>query len=164
MISNISLELKLLDEEKEFFWHNESMSLTSWKILGMLECKLGVIPIDVNHKNGATWCTTINKEGYHRLVGKLIYLSHTIPHIQFVASVVSQFLNASTEHMNVVVKIQRYLKGIIGKGLIFTKKSHLEVEAYSNADWAASIYDIKSASRYYTFVGGNLVNCRSKKQ
>ena len=40
----------------------------------------------------------------------------------------------------------------------------MELEAYSDADWAESIVDRRSTSRYCTFLGGNLVTWRSKKQ
>lgn len=36
--------------------------------------------------------------------------------------------------------------------------------AYIDADWAGSILDRRSTSRYFTFVGSNLVTWRSKKQ
>ena len=85
-------------------------------------------------------------------------MSHTRPDIAFVASVISQFMHApNEEHMNFVVKILRYLKGTIGKGLLFTKNSHREVEAYSNADWVGFITDRRSTSGYSTFIGGNLI-------
>ena len=49
-------------------------------------------------------------------------------------SVVSQFMHAPNEkHINAMVKL-RYLKGMVEKALLFTKNSHLEVEAYSNAN------------------------------
>ena len=35
---------------------------------------------------------------------------------------------------------------------------------YSDADWAGSICDRRSTSGYCSFVWGNLVTCRSKKQ
>ena len=35
---------------------------------------------------------------------------------------------------------------------------------YTDADWVGSIVDRKSTSGYFTFVGGNLVTWRSKKQ
>jgi hypothetical protein len=106
-----------------------------------------------------------NKERYQRLVGKLIYLSHTRPDICYVVSIVSQFMHCpSEEHMDVVVRILRYLKSAPGRGLLFSKNGHLEVEGYTNADWAGSISDRKSTSGYFTFIGGNLVTWRSKKQ
>ncbi|RVW60435.1 Retrovirus-related Pol polyprotein from transposon RE1 [Vitis vinifera] len=51
-----------------------------------------------------------------------------------------------------------------GKGLMFSKNDHLRVEGYTDADWAGNIMDRKSTSGYFTFVGGNLVTWRSKKQ
>ena len=98
-------------------------------------------------------------------MGKLIYLSHTRPDIAYVVSVVSQFMhNPSEEHMNAVIRILHYLKSSPGKGLMFSKNNHLDVEGYTYADWAGSILDRKSMSGYFTFVGGNLVVWRSKKQ
>ena len=38
------------------------------------------------------------------------------------------------------------------------------MEAYSDADWARSANDRRSTSGYFTFIGGNLVTWRSKKQ
>ncbi|CAL9029200.1 unnamed protein product [Prunus brigantina] len=35
---------------------------------------------------------------------------------------------------------------------------------YTDVDWAGSITDRRSTSGYFTFVGGNLVTWRSKKQ
>ena len=47
---------------------------------------------------------------------------------------------------------------------MFSKNGHLEVEGYTDADWAGNILNRKSTSGYFTFVGGNLVTWRSKKQ
>ena len=38
------------------------------------------------------------------------------------------------------------------------------VDAYSDVDWAGAIDDRRSTSGYFTFVGGNLLTWRSKKQ
>ncbi|GAV72632.1 UBN2_3 domain-containing protein, partial [Cephalotus follicularis] len=56
------------------------------------------------------------------------------------------------------------LKLAPGKGLLFSKNTHLNIEGYTDADWAGSISDRRSTSGYFTFVGGNLVTWRSKKQ
>ena len=40
----------------------------------------------------------------------------------------------------------------------------LKIEGYTDADWAGNIGDRRSTSGYFTFVSGNLVTWRSKKQ
>jgi Reverse transcriptase (RNA-dependent DNA polymerase) len=106
-----------------------------------------------------------NRERYQKLVGKLIYLSHTRPDITYAVSVVSRFMHCpSEEHMEAVMRILRYLKGAPGRGIYFRKYQHLEVVGYSDADWAGCAIDRKSTAGYFTFVGGNLVTWKSKKQ
>ncbi|CAL2259698.1 unnamed protein product [Prunus armeniaca] len=96
---------------------------------GMLDCKPVDTPIVQNHHLGEyPNQVPTNKERYQRLMGRLIYLSHTRPNIAYAVSVVSQFMHSP------------------------------------NADWAGNVTDRKSTSGYFTFVGGNLVTWRSKKQ
>ncbi|KAI5323120.1 hypothetical protein L3X38_032192 [Prunus dulcis] len=66
--------------------------------------------------------------------------------------------------MEAVTRILRYLKVTPGKGLMFSKYDHTDVEGYTDADWAGSATDRHSTSGYFTFVGVNLVTWRSKKQ
>ena len=48
---------------------------------------------------------------------------------------------------------------------MFTKNVDCQsVDAYSDANWAGAIDDRRFTSGYFTFVGGNLVTWRSKKQ
>uniref|UniRef100_A0A2N9EWH5 Reverse transcriptase Ty1/copia-type domain-containing protein n=1 Tax=Fagus sylvatica TaxID=28930 RepID=A0A2N9EWH5_FAGSY len=134
---------------------------------GMLACKPIDTPIEQNHKLGDDRVDQVptNKERYQRLVGRLIYLSHTRPDLAYAVSVVSQFMHSPNEvHMDAVHRILRYLKSASSKGLMFSKHGHLEVEGYTDVDWVGSITDRKSTSGYFTFVGGNLVTWRSKKQ
>ena len=134
--------------------------------IGLLVCKLAKTLIEPNLKLQTAKVKDVrDRERYKRLVGRLIYLSHTRPSIAFVVSMVSQFMNSpGPNHFDAVYKILRYLRGTPGKGLIFKKRDHLQVEAYIDADWARSIADKCSTSCYCTFVGGNLVTWQSKKQ
>ena len=66
--------------------------------------------------------------------------------------------------MDAVNRILKYLKSAPGKGLMFSKHGHLDVQGYTDADWAGSVTDRQSTSGYFTFVGGNLVSWRNKKQ
>ena len=72
--------------------------------------------------------------------------------------------NPKQLHLDVVLRIVRYLKSTPGKGLCFAKYRYTRVEAYTDANWADSITDRRSTTGYCTFVGGNLVTWKSKKQ
>ena len=77
----------------------------------------------------------------------------------------SRYMNNPNElHMKVVNRILQYLKGTQGKGLYFAKNLNRNLEMYTDADWAGSIIGRKSTTRYCSYVWGNLVTWRSKKQ
>ena len=95
-----------------------------------------------------------------------MYLAHTRLDLAYALSIVSQFMhNPGEQHMNAVMRILRYLKSAPGNGILFTKNVDCQsVDAYSDADWAGAIDDRRFTLGYFTFVGGNLVTWRSKKQ
>ncbi|KAL6314842.1 hypothetical protein AAG906_029058 [Vitis piasezkii] len=107
---------------------------------GMLGCQHVDTPIEKSLK----LCVEPNqvstdKGRYQRLVGRLMYLAHTRPDLAYALSVVSQYMhNPGEQHMNVVMRILRYLKNAPGKGIMFAK----------NVDHQS----------------GNLVTWKSKKQ
>ena len=102
---------------------------------------------------------------YQRLVGRLIYLSHTRPNIAYAVGVISQFMhNPKETHLQLVHTILHYLKSSPRKGILFKKGTELTLEAYTDADYAGSMVNTRSTLGYCTFIGGNLVTWRSKKQ
>ena len=67
--------------------------------------------------------------------------------------------------MNAVMHILRYLKNARGKGILFPQNvDHQSIKVYTDADWADALDDRRSTSGCFTFVGGNLVTWKSKKQ
>jgi hypothetical protein len=132
----------------------------------MLVCKATDNPVEVNVKLGEGGESPLVDNGrYQRLVGRLIYLSHTHLDIAYVVSVVSQFIRSPREpHIEAVYRILCYLKSSQGKELLFSQHDHLKIKAYTNANWAGSIIDQRSTSSYCTFVGDNLVTWQSNKQ
>ena len=129
------------------------------KETGMLGSKPVATPIEPNHRLGeAIGEQTVDKEMYQRLVGKLIYLSHTRPDIAYSVSVISQFMHDPIEvHLQAAYRVLHYLKANPGKGIMYKRNSELVLEAYTDADYVGSPVDRKSTSGYCTFLGGNLV-------
>ena len=123
-------------------------------------------PIEANHKLGADENEALVDPGsYQRLVGKLIYLTHTRPDIAYTVGVLSQFMHTPrVSHLHAAHRVLRFLKGTVGRGLLFRRHSGLDLEVYTDADYAGSIVDRRSTSGYCTFLGGNLITWCSKKQ
>ena len=131
---------------------------------GMLGCKPSDAPIKARNRMESDG-KPVDREKYQRLIGRLIYLSRTRPDIAFAVSVVSQYMHSPKEsHLEAVYKILRYLKGSPGRGLFFKKSDSKKVEIYTYANWAGSVDDKRSTTGYCTYVWGNLVTWRSKKQ
>ncbi|RVW59644.1 Retrovirus-related Pol polyprotein from transposon RE1 [Vitis vinifera] len=133
---------------------------------GMLGCKPVDTPMDpigkIDKDNDSH---PTDKDSYQRLVGKLIYLTHSRPDIGFAVSMVSRYMNNPIErHMKAIYRILQYLKKSPGRGLYFKKTSSREVEVFTDADWAGSLTDRRSTTGYCSYVWGNLVTWRSKKQ
>ena len=133
---------------------------------GLSGCKPAATPMDPNHKFSKDEDTVpANKSRYQKLVGKLIYLAHTRPDIAYAVGLVSQHMHSpSEEHLQAVYRILHYLKGSPGKGIIFKKSYDRQIEVFTDADWGGNVNDRRSTSAYCTFVWGNLVTWRSKKQ
>ena len=92
----------------------------------MLGCRPAATLIEQNHCLSKDVGTSVDKERYQRLIGRLIYLSHTRPDIAFAVSVVSQFMHdPRTSHMDDVYLILRYLKSSPGKGLLYIKQGNM---------------------------------------
>jgi hypothetical protein len=61
-------------------------------------------------------------------------------------------------------RILRYLKGIIGCGIVMTHNRHIDITGYTDSDWAGNALDRRSTTGYCMFVRGNLMSWKSKKQ
>lgn len=72
--------------------------------------------------------------------------------------------NPKEIHLQAVYRILHYLKGTPRKGILVKKHTKITLEAYIDVDYASSVMDRRSTYGYYTFVEGNLVTWRSKKQ
>ena len=160
------LGIEVLRSKEGIFISQQKYVLDLLAQTGLLDCKPVDTPIVVNHGLRIDEEEeVVDQEKYQHLIGKLIYLSHTRPDIAYAVGVLSQFMHRpQKDHMEAALRVVRYLKGTPGRGVLFQKNGHLEIKTYTDADWASSPVDRRSPSGYFTFVGGNLVTWKSKKQ
>lgn len=95
----------------------------------------------------------------------MIYLTITRPDICFAVNQASQHMQAPTKHHWYMVEIiLRYLKSNPRNVIWMGANNNTNIIGYCDADYTRDKMDRKSTTGYCTFVGGNLVTWRSKKQ
>ncbi|XP_061365406.1 uncharacterized mitochondrial protein AtMg00810-like [Gastrolobium bilobum] len=133
---------------------------------GYLGCKPKSTPMEPNLKlSSHTGDLLPDATLYRRLIGRLLYLTITGPDICYVVNHLSQFMAAPrVPHLHVVQRILAYLKGTVGQGLLFSASSSIQLNAFSDSDWASCPDSRKSISGFCVFLGNSLISWKSKKQ
>ena len=62
-----------------------------------------------------------------------------------------------------MICILRYIKGILGQGVLYENRGHTHIVGYCDANWAGSPTDRRSTLGYCVFIGNNLISWKSKK-
>ncbi|KAK6162210.1 hypothetical protein DH2020_002051 [Rehmannia glutinosa] len=107
----------------------------------------------------------VDQTRYRALIGSLLYLTASRPDITFAVGLCARFQsNPKESHMSAVKRIFRYLKGTIQYVLFYPTNENFSLKGYSDSDYAENIYDRKSTSGSYQFLGDCLVSWFSKKQ
>jgi hypothetical protein len=71
---------------------------------------------------------------YRHIVGSLVYIDVTRPDISYSVHIMSQFVSAPTQiHYSHLLRILRYLRGIISRRLFFPRSSSLQLQPYCDA-------------------------------
>lgn len=102
---------------------------------------------------------------YQKLVGKLIYLTLTRPDISYVVHCLSQVMhNPLNSHLQLAIRVLRYLKLSPGKGVSITKSNELKLRGYVDADWGKCLGSRRYVTEYCMFLGNSLVSWKSKSK
>ena len=93
------------------------------------------------------------------MIGKLQYFVYRRPNIALAVGIVARFYASPKEnHMMVVKRIPRYLKGTKDYGLYYKKNDKFELKVFTDLDWAGNVDDIRSTSGGSFFLGKRLVS------
>ncbi|KAL6325928.1 hypothetical protein AAG906_038419 [Vitis piasezkii] len=96
---------------------------------------------------------------YRSTVGALQYLTLTRLDISFVVNKACQFMSSpSNTHWLGIKCILCYLKGTTSYGLSMQPSSSLNIQAYTDANWASYPNDKRSTNGYCIFIRPNLVS------
>jgi hypothetical protein len=110
----------------------------------------------------------IDQSKYRSVVGRLQYLaSITRPDIASVAAYCARFQEKPmTDHLVIIKRILRYLKGTKNYGIQFTASGNrkLDLIGYSDSDWDGDRVDRRSTSGYLFMLCGGVISWRSAKQ
>nr|GEU38966.1 hypothetical protein [Tanacetum cinerariifolium] len=102
---------------------------------------------------------------YMFMIGSLMYLTVSRPHIMFVVCACSRFqVTPKVSHLYAVKSIFRYLKGQPKLGLWYPKNSPFDLEAYSDSDYAGANLDRKSTTGGCQFLSRRFISWQCRKQ
>uniref|UniRef100_A0A803QA39 Reverse transcriptase Ty1/copia-type domain-containing protein n=1 Tax=Cannabis sativa TaxID=3483 RepID=A0A803QA39_CANSA len=161
------LGLEVARSEEGIFVSQRPYALQILEDLGYLGCKPMNAPMEANLK----LCQDANDDPladatlYRRIIGKLQYLTITRPDLSFSVNKLSQYLGTPrASHLVAAQRVLHYVKGTPGQGIFFSAQSKIELEAYTDSDWAACPDTRRSTTGFCIFLGKSLISWKRKKQ
>ncbi|GKF55518.1 hypothetical protein Tco_0165858 [Tanacetum coccineum] len=102
---------------------------------------------------------------YRGMVGTLMYLTTSRPDLIFIVCMCARYQAKPIEnHLHVVKRIFKYLKGTVNRGLWYPKDYSIALTAYVDADHAGCQDTRRSTSGCMQLLGDRLVSRSSKRQ
>ena len=111
-------------------------------------------------------CVDTEKVPYASAIGSIMYaMVGTRPDVAQAIGVLSRFMgNPGKVHWTPVKWLLRYLKNSSDLKLVYTQGKDLQVQGYSDSDYAADLDRRRSTTGYVFTVGGNTVSWKSNLQ
>nr|GEV20021.1 retrovirus-related Pol polyprotein from transposon TNT 1-94 [Tanacetum cinerariifolium] len=107
----------------------------------------------------------VDPSHYHGMIGTLLYLTASLPDLQFAICMCAWYQARPTKnHIHVVKRIFRYLCGTINRGLWYPKDSSVALTAFADADHAGCQDTRRRTFGSLQFLGGRLISWSSKRQ
>ena len=106
------------------------------KKFNMLNCKTISTPINTSEKLCINYGTQkIDEQFFRRIVGSLMYLTHTRPNIMLSVSILSRFIHCpSSQHLGAAKRILKYNCGTMDLRIHYPKVQNFNLVGYSDSD------------------------------
>ncbi|MCH80901.1 hypothetical protein A2U01_0001677 [Trifolium medium] len=159
------LGLEITSSSFGIFLNQRKYTLELLEDTDFLGSKPAAVPTDPHTKLSATDGVPYDDpSGYRRLIGRLIYLTHTRPDISFFIQHLSQYVSTPlVPHYQAATRILRYLKGCPANGVLFSSQSPLQLHGFADSDWACCPNTRRSITGYCVLLGSSLISWKSKK-
>ncbi|GKV48080.1 hypothetical protein SLEP1_g54916 [Rubroshorea leprosula] len=133
---------------------------------GMIGARPSAFPMEQHHHlNSESGEPIPDPSQYHRLVGRLLYLTITRPDICYSVGILTQFMqNPKKDHFEAAMRMLRYIKSSPGQGIMLSSINRPQLTAYCDADWAGCPMTRCSTTGYFICLGNSPISWKSKKQ
>nr|GEU82215.1 reverse transcriptase domain-containing protein [Tanacetum cinerariifolium] len=168
MMGKISffLGLQISQSLRGVFINQSKYALESLKKYGFESCAPVDTPMVVKSKlDEDKERKAVDPSYYHRLIGNLLYLTASRPDLQLDICMCARYQARPTEKpLHAVKRIFRYLRGIVNRGLWYSKDSLIALTAFVDTDHAGCQDTRCSTSGSLQFLGDRLISWLSKRQ
>ncbi|XP_059073404.1 uncharacterized mitochondrial protein AtMg00810-like [Cryptomeria japonica] len=161
------LGLEIIQNKDHIFLSQKKYISDILNRFGMVDCKPLATPMETNlHKlkDEAENSEPADVTLFRQIIGSLMYLVNTRPDICYATNVLSHFMCEPKQiHLVAAKHILRYLKGTSDLGLKYDK-TEIQLQGYSDSDWAGSTTDRKSTTGVCFSLGSAVISWFSRKQ
>lgn len=133
---------------------------------GNLGSRTAPTPLEQNHQLGRDKSPLLtDPTPYRRLLGRLIYLSHTRPELSYSIHILAQFMQSPREaHLEAATRVVRFLKGTLGQGVMLSSSPDLSLTIFCDADWSGCPLSRRSLTAFVVMLGNSPVDWQTKKE
>ncbi|GKF18503.1 retrovirus-related pol polyprotein from transposon TNT 1-94, partial [Tanacetum coccineum] len=168
MMGKISffLGLQIFQNPRGIFINQLKYALESLKKYGFDSCDPVDTPMVEKSKldEDKEW-KVVDPSNYRGMIGTLLYLTASIPDLQFSICMCARYQARPTKkHLHAVKRIFWYLRGTVNRGLWYSKDSSIALTAFVDTDHACCQDTRRNTSGSMRFLGDRLVGWSSKRQ
>jgi len=145
----------LIETDSEIFLHQSGYVKKLLKDYDMQNCKPASVPMSARLNAFDETCdTAVDQTDYRTLLGKLQYLGTTTrPDISLAVNSLARFSNKPAKrHMDALYFVLRYLRANPSLGLTFKKRTPLNMNVFSDSDFAGSMDCRRSTTGFVILV------------